>query len=180
MPAKNNLQYEAQEPAFLRRLRAQNSGQSADGRHERPVARARKPKVDDEEDAPAYVDENSNETLSKAEYEALMKSDNKPIEGQSGGDDDVKAPTEDETPGVTGELTGTDPKAAGALPGGEKKESSTKEAIVGNKKRKSAKIIGNDDEDQNDEQSRKSTTASKKQKKKGKPIKLSFDEEEES
>ena len=180
MPAKNNLQYEAQEPAFLRRLRAQNSGQSADGRHEQPVARARKPKADDEEDAPAYVDENSNETLSKAEYEALMKIENKPVEGQSAGGTNVKLATEDETPGVTGELTGTDPKAAGALPGGEKKESSTKEATVGSKKRKFAKVIGNDDETQDDEQSQKPTTASKKQKKKGKPIKLSFDEEEAS
>jgi len=177
MPAKNNLQYEAQEPAFLRRLREQNSGQSADGRHERPVARARKPKADDEEDAPAYVDENSNETLSKTEYEALLKTESKSVGGETSGAKDVN---EDETPGVTGELTGTEPKVAGALPEEEKKKSTTKEATVGSKKRKSAKVVGNDEEDQNEEQAQKSTTASKKQKRKGKPIKLSFDDEEES
>ncbi|GAB7345578.1 hypothetical protein MBLNU457_3882t1 [Dothideomycetes sp. NU457] len=178
MPAKNNLQYEAQEPAFLRRLREQNSGQSADGRHERPVARARKPKADDEEDAPAYVDENSNETLSKAEYEALLKPESKSAEGNAGGAQDVN---EDETPGVTGELTGTEPKVAGALPNTEeKRESSTKEATVGSKKRKSAKVIGNDEEDPDDEQAQAPTTATKKQKKKGKPIKLSFNNDEES
>lgn len=179
MPSKNNLQYEAQEPAFLRRLREQNSGSSADRRHERPVARARKPKADDADDAPAYVDENSNETLSKAEYEAMLKTESKSVEGEAGG---AKNVTEDETPGVTGELTGTEPKVAGTLPEEEKKESSTKEATVGNKKRKSAKVIGNDEEDQDDEQAPKVSTPSKKQKqkKKGKPIKLSFDDEEES
>lgn len=176
MPSKNNLQYEAQEPAFLRRLREQNSGRSADGRHERPVARARKPKADDEEDAPAYVDENSNETLSKAEYEALLKTESKPLAAETSGASNVH---EDETPGVTGELTGSEPKVAGALPVEEKEESSTKEATVGSKKRKSAKVISND-EGQDDEDAQKPTTASKKQKKKGKTIKLSFDDQEES
>ncbi|KAF2817210.1 uncharacterized protein BDZ99DRAFT_374688 [Mytilinidion resinicola] len=66
------LTFEANEPAFLRRLRGEaTSGRDA-SRHERPVARPKRAKGDDDDDAPTYVLEDGNESLSKAEYEALI------------------------------------------------------------------------------------------------------------
>lgn len=61
---------EPKEPAFLRRLRNEHgSGDSA--RHERQLPRQKRHAEDDEEDLPAYVDGDSNNTISKAEYDAL-------------------------------------------------------------------------------------------------------------
>jgi hypothetical protein len=45
------------------------------GRHEQPVARNKKLKNDDEDDAPTYVLEDTNQSLSKAEYEAIVAGD---------------------------------------------------------------------------------------------------------
>ena len=69
-----NLQFDANEPAFLRRLRGEVRGEVQDpDRQINPVALPKKPKrlEKDEDDAPTYVLEGSDATISKAEYEAL-------------------------------------------------------------------------------------------------------------
>jgi len=172
-----NLQYEANEPAFLRRLRAQNAGQGEDGRHERQIARPKRVKQDDEEDAPAYVVEDSNETLSKEDYEAMLKEQGKTVEAQAGGPAEVDR-SEEETLGIKGELTSDEPKASGALPD-DRKDAFIREATVGSKKRKAAKVVGDDMEEPSTAQSPKDDRSSKKPKKKGKPIKLSFGDEQQ-
>jgi hypothetical protein len=73
-----NLQFEANEPSFLRRLRGQARGGIDDeGRHINPVALPKRPRrlENDEDDAPTYVVEGSHETLSKDEYEAMKVGD---------------------------------------------------------------------------------------------------------
>ena len=67
----SNNRADSNEPAFLRRLRAKHGGGDS-ARHERPLARPRKQVKDGEDDQPTYVVEGSQDTLSKAEYEALM------------------------------------------------------------------------------------------------------------
>jgi hypothetical protein len=148
----------ASQPAFLQRLRDQNSAISSTGRHEQPIARAQRPKNNDDDDAPTYVVEGSSETLSKAEYEKL-------------------------TSGETEDLTGDSPKASGALPdeddGGPTRASVTVDAGKATKKRKMAKVVGGDDEDEaTPKDTSKDESKPKKLKKKGKPIKLSFGDDE--
>ncbi|KAH0348994.1 hypothetical protein KCU83_g5703, partial [Aureobasidium melanogenum] len=167
----------ASQPAFLQRLRDQNSAISASGRHEQPVARAQRAKKsgDDDDDAPTYVVEGSSETLTKAEYEKLASGD--------GEESDAKSKFGDVKDMVTGELTGDSPKASGALPDesdAPARASATVDAGKATKKRKVAKVVGGDDDE--DEASNQDTTKDeskpKKIKKKGKPIKLSFGDEE--
>jgi hypothetical protein len=164
----------ASQPAFLQRLRDQNSAISSTGRHEQPIARAQRPKNNDDEDAPTYVVEGSSETLSKAEYEKLTSGDTEDANDKFG---DVKDM-------VTGELTGDSPKASGALPDEDDvpaRASVTVDAGKATKKRKMAKVVGGDD-DGDEANTSKSTSKDeskpKKLKKKGKPIKLSFGDDE--
>ncbi|KAF2643983.1 hypothetical protein P280DRAFT_546838 [Massarina eburnea CBS 473.64] len=138
-----DLQYDNPQPAFLQRLRGQLAGDGS-GRHERPDHRNKKTKEDDEEDAPAYVVEETNDSLTKAEYEAMLA-------GKDAEDD-----------------------AAATEGGGQAKDAATKKdniAEVGKvtKKRKVAKVIGGENDEKN---------TAKKAKKKGKPVKLSFGDEE--
>ena len=164
----------ASQPAFLQRLRDQNSAISASGRQEQPIARAQRAKNpnNDDDDAPTYVVEGSSETLTKAEYEKLTSGDGNDVESKFG---DVKDM-------VTGELTEDSPKASGALPDEDDapaRASVTVDAGKATKKRKMAKVVGGDDEDDatiND--TTKDESKPKKPKKKGKPIKLSFGDEE--
>ena len=68
----SNWHIESNEPAFLRKLRGEHSDRDS-SRHERPLARPRKQVWEGEpEDQPTYVVEDSQDTLSKAEYEALL------------------------------------------------------------------------------------------------------------
>ncbi|KAI4724190.1 hypothetical protein E4T49_08060 [Aureobasidium sp. EXF-10728] len=161
----------ASQPAFLQRLRDQNSAISSTGRHEQPIARAQRQKNNDnnDDDAPTYVVEGSSETLTKAEYEKLAL-----------GDDDSNEEAEAKDL-VTGELTGDEPKASGALPDGDDapaRASVTVDAGTATKKRKVGKVIGADDEDSAIKDTSKDESKPKKLKKKGKPIKLSFGDEE--
>lgn len=166
------------EPAFLRRIRAQNSG--LDDRHERPVARPKRVKVDDEDDAPTYVTQDGNETLGKEDYEKLMASEN-----ERGRDADGAG---EETPGVRGKSVGSEPKASGALPVGTvetgtdeaKKTKPVTEAGLGSKKRKVARVVGeeSDDDQVNGDQTESKVATKTKPKKKAKPIKLSFGDDE--
>lgn len=165
------------EPAFLRRLRAQNSG--FDDRHERATPRPKRIRTDDEDDAPTYVDENGSETLTKSEYEALVAGDKR----DTGKDADDKAAKDAEL--VRGETQGDDPelKASGALPDSgpdDERKQRVAEAGVGSKKRKVAKVVGENDHGEadigKDANENKDVAPKKKAKKKAKPIKLSFDE----
>ncbi|KAH0285186.1 hypothetical protein M436DRAFT_40033 [Aureobasidium namibiae CBS 147.97] len=166
---------DASQPAFLQRLRDQNSAISSSGRHEQPIARAQRAKNpnNDDDDAPTYVVEGSSETLTKAEYEKLTAGD---------AEDDAKDKFGDVKDMVTGELTEDSPKASGALPDEDEapaRASVTIDAGKATKKRKVAKVVGGDDEDEvttND--TSKQESKPKKLKKKGKPIKLSFGDDE--
>ncbi|THV97523.1 hypothetical protein D6D27_02071 [Aureobasidium pullulans] len=167
----------ASQPAFLQRLRDQNSAITASGRQEQPIARAQRAKKagDDDDDAPTYVVEGSSETLTKAEYEKLTSGDGDVEAG-------VKSKFGDVKDMVTGELTGDSPKASGALPEEDDvpvRTSATIDAGKATKKRKVAKVVGGEDEDETSTRDKtKGESKPKKPKKKGKPIKLSFGDEE--
>src|SRR5207249_207756 len=59
------------QPAFLRRLRGELAGDDS-ARHEQPIPRNKRLKQDDEEDAPTYVLEDTNESITKEENEACQ------------------------------------------------------------------------------------------------------------
>ncbi|KAF7510302.1 hypothetical protein GJ744_006798 [Endocarpon pusillum] len=64
-----NLHYEKQEPAFLRRLRSENTSD----RHNVSIARPRKPRLEiGDEDGPTIVDEQGEEVTEK-EYQDLLQ-----------------------------------------------------------------------------------------------------------
>ncbi|OJD28480.1 hypothetical protein ACJ73_00111 [Blastomyces percursus] len=161
-----NLSYEKNEPAFLRKLRSQY-GDGSGVRNDRPSPHPTKKKDTDDDDAPTYVDETSNEIISKEEYDALMRgdSDNKigKSSGNNGNENEKTRSTNDTGDGdEQGELQG--PKA---------KQKQHFAGIGGAKKRKQAKVIG---EDSTEDATRK-PPASRNPKLK-KKIKLSFDDDE--
>ena len=121
-------------------------------------------KDDEEDDAPTYVLEDTNQALSKEEYEALV----------AGKDPKEK----DDASEISGEQS---------KPAEEATQPKEHIAEVGkpNKKRKAVKIIGGDEEEEDKggsaEKSAKSSDAKviKKPKKKAKQVKLSFNDQEE-
>lgn len=154
-----DLTFERQEPAFLKRMRA---GQAASGgdpdRHDRPQARVRGKKTDDDDDAPVYVDEKGS-TLSKEQYEALA-SRNGELEKDEADTGDGKASVDEESTEV-----------------GDRENARPKQQIseVGaSKKRKAIKVVGMA-EDAETESTPKATKSKKP--KKGKAVKLSFRDE---
>ncbi|RAL14554.1 DUF4604 domain-containing protein [Aspergillus homomorphus CBS 101889] len=160
-----DLAYEAKEPAFLQRLRNQYGDNS--GRLERPVARPRKPREEHDDDGPTYVDEESNDIISKEEYEALVRGD-KPTE-----DDDRPDQNQDK---VTG------PISEGSKPATESEASASKQNIAeigGPRKRKQAKVVGEDAPAAESEDTKKRDSGARKPKQK-KKIKLSFDDDNDS
>ncbi|KAH9866973.1 hypothetical protein IAQ61_007563 [Plenodomus lingam] len=154
-----DLQFDSSQPAFLQRLRGQlQSGDSA--RHEQPIARNKKAKENDEDDAPTYVLEDTNQSLTKEEYEALLSGK------ESKEDQDATAKTE------------SPDSAEGPA------KSKDKIVQVGGsvKKRKAAKIIGDEqdaDTTQHQDSSQMNGKVAKKPKKKGKAVKLTFGDEDE-
>ncbi|MCJ1402751.1 hypothetical protein MMC11_005972 [Xylographa trunciseda] len=160
-----NLTYESKEPAFLRRLKNEYGGGNSD-RHERPSARPRKQKhSEDDEDEPTYVDEDSNDTLTKAEYEAILKEEQVMSEEQHSESlelhNDSKI-THDAAVNIANETSTRKELVA---------------AIGGTGKRRVAKVIGDDDLDQNGQELVPETKAGKRSSKKPKKIKLSFNDE---
>ncbi|OAP62817.1 hypothetical protein AYL99_02044 [Fonsecaea erecta] len=172
-----NLEYNKQEPAFLRRLKGEVGG--LDGRHNVQLPRPKKDRLktgDDDEDQPVILDERG-ERVEKAEFERMMK----------GGEDTAK-PEEGEQGGGTG-------AQAEGNPGSEHLERQ-KVTEIGSatnaKKRKAGKIVGGEDEDggdvvdrapkqkdgtkEKDEKPPAAKTGPVAPKKKGKKIKLSFDD----
>lgn len=154
-----NLTYEAEQPAFLRRLRGELTGDDP-SRQDRPVPRNKKLQTDEDEDAPTYVLEDTNQSLTKAEYDALVAAKEDP--------------------------QNTDGPEDTALETGAKDLSNHSKEITANtskstKKRKVGKVIGGGDEEADgieDAGDKKAGKVTKKPKKKAKAIKLSFDNEE--
>lgn len=145
---------EANEPSFLRKLRSQQAGRDTD-RHERQIARPKRAKVAVDDDAPTYVDEESNDTLSKEEYEALVAAE----VGPDNNEEDAEAVATAEVAAVVHEVD---------------QKQSIIEVGKNHKKRRAAKMVGADDEGG----SRTATRTANKSKKPPKAVKLSFGVEE--
>lgn len=145
------------QPTFLRRLRGELTGDNSD-RHERPIPRNKRLNKDDEDDAPTYVLEDTNQSLTKAEYEELVARKDAPR------DDEQISP-------------GADKPNSNAPQSTKQTKDNIVELGAATKKRKAARIIG--DESEVKDSTGIDTKAKKKAKKKGKPIKLSFRDEEE-
>lgn len=144
----------------MKRLRGQMQGDDS-ARHERPIPRNKRMKQDDEDDAPTYVLEDTNQSMTKEEYEAFVAE---------------KDPNEEVVSEQEGALKDSS-KAAEAKP-------KDKIAEVGSnaKKRKAAKVIGDEQEDSKDKPKDVKTAETKtvkKPKKKAKAVKLTFGDEEE-
>lgn len=157
--SKGKLTYESNEPAFLRRLKGEVAGSGGDpDRHARPIARPRLKRDEDDEDAPTYVVEESGDTLSKADYEAMLAK----LENASAEDGES-------APKVVSEADGDK-----QVPADTSKQTV---AEVGNssKKRKAGKVIGSDEAGADEGEDNGKKTAKKNVKKKSKAVKLSFD-----
>ncbi|KAJ5653820.1 hypothetical protein N7490_000823 [Penicillium lividum] len=152
MPQNPKFAYEANEPAFLQRLRGQYGGDTS-GRLERPAARPKKLKdpKEEEDDEPVYLDEESNEVITKEEYKALVE------------------PPKDETSTEDASTAEGNKKPAEPIA----KQSNLTE-VGGQRKRKQVKVVG-EEENKPDEAS--TVQEKPKKTKKAKKIKLSFDEE---
>lgn len=160
MSKAKGLTYESKEPAFLRRLRGEVAGSGDVDRHERPIARPRLKKDNDEDDGPTYVVEESGDTLSKADYEAMVAGKGK---DEGGTDDASEGPTTEEPP-ISGD-----------------QQPKQQVAEIGNpqKKRKVGKVVGEAEnaksEEKDEDQGPKKIV--KRAKKKAKAVKLSFDDD---
>ncbi|KAI5836830.1 hypothetical protein DFP73DRAFT_343418 [Morchella snyderi] len=169
-----NLQYEMEEPAFLRRLRQQHAGGGGPDRYIAP--RNKKTAVDDEEDAPAYVMEGSE--VSREEFDALTdrKGKQEKEEGTAAAGEESLVPAGEESTEAVGKAKGEE-EAGRVL-----KENVTEIGVKG-KKRKATKI-GSDGEDEPVEKEEKGEVKGKKgkatkagSKPKKRAVKLSFDQE---
>jgi hypothetical protein len=174
-----DLAYSQNEPAFLRRIRGEIRGSVDDpDRQINPIARptiSKRLKKAEEDDAPTYVLEETNQDLSKEEYEALLKGEEAAVaEKKTDGESEptIDLSRDSSTPSVK-------PKEKVAEVGGLPK------------KRKAAKIVGQDDDEDDTPnlQPGKSSKGSSKsidkdakkpsRKKKANAIKLSFGDDEE-
>jgi hypothetical protein len=141
-------------------------------RHEHPAQRPRKPKNKDDEDddAPTYVDEETNDTITKEDYEALLKgSEDKPETTGAEGDGDAGS-------GESKEPTASSAQASNTTDAPKTQE---KMAEIGSQKRKKqARVVGGDDDEvaAKEEAPRKDSSSSRRPKAKKKKVKLSFDD----
>lgn len=152
-------------PPFLQRLQGQYGDTS--GRLERPIERPRKPKHDDDDDEPTYVDEESHEVISKEEYKALVQDSS-----QKGGKRSTDGPADKEQDTAGSEKDKGDT---------EKDAPASKQNLAeigGPKKRKQAKVVGEDNKAPEGEGEQREAPTARKPKQKKKKIKLSFDDEE--
>lgn len=138
----------------MRRLRGELAGDGS-GRHENPIPRTKRLKQDDDEDAPTYVLEDTNQSMTKAEYEAMMAGNSEVDRNAEKDDENTKHP----------------------LPTAQVKDTIV-EVGQTTKKRKVAKVIGEEKEDEETDSKLPEKKVAKKTKKKGKPVKLSFGDEE--
>ena len=160
---------ESEEPSFLRKLKSEYGGRSS-VRHERPLARPRKAKRDEnDDDAPTYVDEESHDTLTKQQYEAMLKSGNVPammkkgdVATNAGAVGDGSAEAHESKPSSFGEVAPPKTELVAAI------------GTTG--KRRIGKVVG-EGVGFNESRGAGTTAASpKKPVKKAKKIKLSFDD----
>jgi hypothetical protein len=160
--SKNKLEYETNEPAFLRRLRGEVAGSQSDvDRHERPTARPRLSKKDEEDDGPTYVVEGSGDTMSKADYEAMVAK-------QTNGD-----VVEEKVEGVSKDTE--DQSLEHETTGGSKSEPVT--VGTATKKRKAGRVVGLVDSEAPAQTHASEEAPKKKARKKAKAVKLSFGDE---
>ena len=153
----------------MRRLRSEYGGGDSGGR-ERPLARPRKPKDpnDLDDDAPTYVDEHSQDVVSKEAYEAMTSKDEPAASKQTDSPD-------------CAEMGGDMQKVTSSERTAEKPTPKEATASIGKSKRKRlAKVVGNDSEivQTSKKQEIEESPERSKRVKKGKKIKLSFDEVE--
>ena len=160
---------ESKEPAFLRKLRSEYGGGDS-SRHERPLARARKPKdpKDLDDDAPTYINEHSQDVVSKEAYEAMISKD------------EPAAPNQTESP-HRAEIGGDVQKETYSEQSAEKPISKEATASIGNSRRKRlAKVVGDDSDiiQTSNKQDTEEKPERSKRVKRSKKIKLSFDKVE--
>ena len=159
---------DSNEPTFLRKLKAQY-GEGETARHERPIARPRKQLIEGEgdDDQPTYVVEGTSDTVSKEEYEALVRdpsvSDKEPLNGESSS----LSKTKEE-----GKPTEPDARVIDSDP---KQEKSA--AIGSSSKKRLVKAVGGEEQGDDVDTARPGEAQKKNKLKKAKKIKLSFDEE---
>lgn len=148
---------DAKQPAFLQKLRGQYGDNT--GRLERPALRPTRLKVnkDDDDDEPTYIDEESNEVISKEEYKELVGENSPKGEGEA--DNSAKDNS-----------TGDQDKSQTEL--STSKQNNLTE-VGGQRKRKQAKVVCEGKAEAEEVQPKATVKKSKKPKK----IKLSFDEE---
>ena len=166
-PSSLIVRLESNEPKFLRKLKCQYGGVDST-RHEHPLSRPNKQKEEDDDDEPTYVDEDTRDIISKAQYNALLSGEKHlPVEGAGCSTENQDKPSEElEEPGEPRE-----PKIR--LPAKEQQIA----AIGASGKRKVAKIIGNEEDDFQVKLVNKESSKGKKSTKKLKKIRLSFDEQ---
>jgi hypothetical protein len=158
-----NLQFDASEPAFLRRLRNQARGtteESDPDRHINPVTLPKKPKSGEpDDDGPVYVIDGSDANVSKEDYDGLVKEKGGHVDGADPSDN-LKS-SEVDTTKKSNETEKGD--------GSNRPKQRVADVGVSTKKRKATKIGADGDEDT-------SNPAAKAQKKKPKKpkVKLSF------
>lgn len=136
-------------------------------RHGCPPARPRKQKIgDDEDEEPTYVQENTHGTISRAEYDAMVKN----VEVG-------KLEKSIMVPPVISDGHERALEEPGESPQNPAPSKQQVAGIGGNAKRRLAKIVGEDDEMEANQHHVGGLTNEKKVKsKKGKKVKLSFDE----
>ncbi|KIW86284.1 hypothetical protein Z517_01679 [Fonsecaea pedrosoi CBS 271.37] len=181
-----NLQYNKQEPSFLRRLKGEVGG--LDGRNNVQIPRPKRDRLktgDDDEDEPVILDERG-ERVEKAEFERMMK-----------GEDGTPNPSEAEDAGATGAQLAEHQDGENH----ERQKVTEIGSAANAKKRKVGKVVGGEEEreisdDHRTENAKKHKDPPKEKdenpaagkigpsaakpaaKKKGKKIKLSFDDPE--
>lgn len=155
---------EPQEPAFLRRLRGNGAGDT--GRHERPIARPRKPKdpKELEDDGPVYVDEQSQNVVTKEAYEALI-SKTEPATPDVGESSGLEATEDRAQKGTTDQSSTQNQTPRGTVA-----------VIGGSTKRRLAKVVVDDEEAKDAPRFLEGAVTTGKRVKKGKKVKLSFDD----
>lgn len=165
------------EPAFLRRLRGEyGDGDSA--RHERPLARPKKHRIDDDDDdEPTYVDGISQNVVSKANNDALMNPERLEKEEERSSS---TSPNQRNLQIEKHATIGNDHSDPEVPP------SQLEANIGGNLKKRLPKIVGDDGKSAHGMSNGNppvvdsgSISKSRKKEKKAKKIKLSFNEDDE-
>ncbi|KAL8658667.1 MAG: hypothetical protein Q9226_000837 [Calogaya cf. arnoldii] len=168
-----NLTYESNDPSFLRKLRGEFGGTDS-ARHQQPQVRPTKLRTADEEDddQPVYVhDQDPSETLSKAEYDALLKAP--PTEQQS-----VKEGQADTDVQTSKQLEAQSLESPEGSPQREVAAKERTAAIGGSSKKRSAKVVGDDASSDEVQKPKTDLQAAKKNGlKKVKKMKLSFEDD---